>query len=200
MLSYLADNLLQTLDYDEAVKHSYKDYHTKGLNYLCLHRNLALTIKLYYFREGEYKNNADNMLVNPHNHAYNFSTYCLFGTACNYNFEKIEGKGWHELEYATPLNPNGKETKMVGECDLRMVKRDKLWQNDNYTLHHDKIHSISVSAQQNTCLLLFQHADVPKWTTSLFMRKPEPPDLRGLYNRFTASELRDLVQELYRQF
>jgi hypothetical protein len=61
-------------DLDTVASNSFRNFHAKGLDYLCLHRSPELTIKAYF-----YSGNIGPEVVCPHDHRYPFSTHILAG-------------------------------------------------------------------------------------------------------------------------
>lgn len=64
------------MNMEEVIANSFKDFHSKGLDYICLRRSPVLTTKLYFF-DGDVSKLPE--VVNPHDHRYDFSTVCLSG-------------------------------------------------------------------------------------------------------------------------
>lgn len=192
-------NLLRDLDPTEAVKNSFKDFHVEGIHYICLARSPSLTAKLYIFRPGEWEpSGPGDRVFNPHNHACNFSTWVVKGSVSNVLFEKSwfdGGREYHEFEYSTTLN--GEQLlKLNDSKNLRYDTGKFLGEWESCHLNHDQVHSIIVPEDTYTALFLLQHADQPKPSTKLYMPTPKPPDLSGLYGRYTTDEIRQLVDEL----
>lgn len=61
---------------DYVIANSFKDYHVKGFDYICLQRSPRETVKLYFF-DGDVSKMPE--VVNPHDHRYDFDTVCLSG-------------------------------------------------------------------------------------------------------------------------
>ena len=72
-----------TLDVDEVKSNSFKDFHAKGLDYICLFRSPELTLKAYFFSEGMESQKVGEV-VSPHDHRYNFFTQCYSGRIENH--------------------------------------------------------------------------------------------------------------------
>ncbi|BCP41383.1 hypothetical protein MINTMi27_14760 [Mycobacterium intracellulare] len=193
--------LWDELDMDAVLENSYRDYHAKGLDYLCLHRTDDLTIKVYFFENA----NPDlPEVVNPHNHRYDFQTECLTGMVRNKWYVDSPknlrpGKMFSSFEWDTPLN---------GGDGFRYSHRAMLWENGHYTagpgrgyaMSAEEIHTIQVLKPQ-TCIVLAQYEDrVPVGApTRTWVSGHGAPDINDLYNKFTADQAMkriNLVREL----
>ena len=62
-----------------AMANSFRNFHTVGLDYVCLHRSTDLTVKGYFYDRTE----VSARLVNPHSHRYDFATEVLRGSVIN---------------------------------------------------------------------------------------------------------------------
>jgi hypothetical protein len=186
--------LARPLTMEDMLQNSYKNLHTKGLDYLCLYRSDALTIKLYLF-SGDVSRVPE--VVSPHDHRYPFKTRCLSGSVWNRNYRLCWRNEAHTprqttyqmFEWRTPLLGGAgftwtEERRLERISDLRYDK------DDVYFLRHDDIHTIQVRDNE-TAILLYQSADaVPlDQPTSTFTQNREPPDLTGCYDRFTPDEI-----------
>lgn len=198
-------------DIETIVENSYKDFHVKGFDYICLRRTPERTVKLYFF-EGDVAKAPE--VVNPHNHRYNFDTEVLHGGVSNSIFvpEGTETPGWGDwgpaveyehFGYATPLlhkfdlsQPAVAHFKWLGT--VRLTERFRAhytsspYSDDgrHYSMRYKQIHTIRITAPQ-TVLKLIQHKDeIPiELRSSTFTRDKEPPSLSGLYNKFTPDEI-----------
>lgn len=186
-------------DIDTIIKHSFKDYHVKGFDYLCLHRSEDITIKLYLF-DGDVAKASE--VVNPHDHRYNFQTLVLAGTLVNLIFVPTRDVSYPEyatFAYRTPLN-GGNGFSEVGRNFLRLSHSTKYSKTRFCTSRHDQLHTIRVGSSQ-TALLLYQGPDVlgMREPTTTYVPPGKPaPSLSGLYNRFTRDEIRDRIAKLSR--
>lgn len=185
--------------FDQMVENSYKNFHAKGVSYLCLSRTPALTKKLYIF-EGDVSKFPE--VVNPHDHRYNFRTQVLSGAIDNRNYSEhllhfgSQGEWYNEFEWMTPLN-GGSGFKWVGERHLFTNSEQRLLKGQSYSLPFNSIHTINVR-QDQTVLTLEQFADEVALDkpTSTFTLNREPPSLDGLYERFTVDEIRALLAKV----
>lgn len=205
-------NLLDSIGWpmvniDDVVANSYKDYHAKGLDYLCLHRSPSLTVKAYFFESGV---QALPEVVNPHDHRYSFWTTCMSGTIRNrwyrvppcWDGETVEnecGRLYNVFAWHTPLL-GGKGFSPAGDVPLQQYRYADFQRGRGYFMDYEEIHTIQVM-EPETCIVIAQFADklTPSQSTHLFTQDSEPPSLDGLYNKLTADEAVkriNLLQEL----
>lgn len=187
-------NLPDRINVAEVLAHSYRDFHTKGLDYVCLRRSLTETWKLYFF-EGAVENASE--VVHPHDHRYNFDTHVITGAVENVVYKhsspelSLGAKPFNRFEWRTPLNPGPHGFTFAEECHLKEVTR-MLYEPDgaaNYYMEHDAIHTIRIVAPQ-TVLLLKQYDDrVPLHLPTSTYSRGDAPAIDGLYSRFTADSL-----------
>lgn len=168
---------------DEVIANSFRDYHVKGFDYICLRRSPSETVKLYFF-DGDVSKLPE--VVNPHDHRYDFSTLCVAGRVQNIWFREDQwGKTFNRFAYETPLL-GGKGFTWVGESSLRIARRYTIGAGRRYQMRFDEIHTIRM-VENNTVICLVQKEDcVTDRPTLTFTRGREPPSLDGLYSRFTA--------------
>jgi hypothetical protein len=183
---------------EQIVTNSYKNFHAKGVSYLCLKRTPNLTVKLYHF-DGDVSKLPE--VVNPHDHRYAFTTYVLAGAIENTFYEKHElGMPFSRFAFRTPLL-GGTGFGEVDAVNLRK-SRCSFFHADSrmrarYTMGIDQIHTINVR-ENETVLMLYQFedeipADQPTYTYCL---SDVPPSLDGLYDRPTPDEVRALIARL----
>jgi hypothetical protein len=174
-------------DWVLTLENSYRDYHVKGFDYICLRRSPKETLKVYIF-DGV----ADTMpeIVNPHDHRYDFDTAVVCGSSTNITYDVVEGSDegevFNRFKYATPLN-GGNGFTFDKEQRLRIASRSDYPCGTGYAMKHDRIHTIRIG--KDTVLVLKQYADVVDGPTFTWTRGNEPPNLSGLYNRFTRDQL-----------
>ena len=63
--------IVPSVSMEEVLANSFRDFHAKGLDYVCLKRRPSETVKLYFF-DGDVSKLPE--VVNPHDHRYDFST------------------------------------------------------------------------------------------------------------------------------
>lgn len=177
------------MNIEEIILHSFKDFHVKGFEYLCVKRTPEHTIK-YYFFNGDILSLPE--VVSPHDHRYDFSTSVIAGSVANslYMKHRHGNLRLNHFNYRTPLNGgDGFEY-----CDqVRMFEKSRIMyhgKGSGYFMRHNQIHTIHV-AQQGTILRLDQYEDkMPLQAPSAtFFVGNEAPDLKGLYTKFTVDEV-----------
>lgn len=173
---------------DDVIANSFRDYHVKGFDYICLRRSLTETIKLYFF-DGDVSKLPE--VVNPHDHRYDFNTLCIAGEVENIWFRPStdDGEVFQAFEYRTPLN-GGAGFEWAGEKRLEISNRLRRTAGACYGMWHEELHTIRM-VQNETVLCLTQYRDrVPvDQPTMTYVRDREPPSLSGLYSRFTADQI-----------
>lgn len=171
----------------EVMAHSYKDFHAKGLHYICLKRSLTLTEKIYFF-EGDVRHLPE--VVHPHDHRYDFRTDVLAGMVTNSLFVEHEaGEVFQRFAYRTPLN-GGSGFRWLRETRLLRTRESAYGPGASYMMPFDRFHTLRV-VRDGTVLRLRQYRDrIPiGQPTATFTRSKEPPSLDGLYGKFTADEI-----------
>lgn len=200
MTDILAGISWDTLDVDEIAPNSFKNFHAKDLDYICLKRTPELTLKAYFFAEGMESQKLGEV-INPHDHRYDFLTQCYSGVIENrwYHGDPVYGTRFHQFSYDTPLNGGGGFTHIGTSC-LHRYRTTQFGPGTSYTMRAHELHTIRVAASE-TCIVLAQYEDVipvgqPTFTYSL---DGEPPSLAGLYSEFKSDEIvkrLKLLQEL----
>jgi hypothetical protein len=184
--------LLPDVSIEEVIANSFRDYHVKGFDYICIRRSPEQTVKLYFF-DGDVSKLPE--VVNPHDHRYDFETLCVAGAVQNFWFKdagQYDGKCqqiFQRFEYRTPLN-GGDGFQHVGLTALHMMHAEKFRPGQSYWMNAEEIHTIRL-VENETVIALVQHEDrvkdgVPTFT---FTRDREPPSLNGLYGKFTADQV-----------
>jgi len=196
-LTSLVENLANTRDRAEMLKTSYRDFHAKGLDYINLHRSPTLTIKAYIMND---EVPVGVNVVNPHDHAYDFSTFILSGCLANvnYTFGTINRKWFHHY-YKTSLEGESNIKYHGGWRDgLKEHSVEVYGPGQHYYLKAEQVHTIR-AATAGVIMLLFQykHTEIAKERgTSLWLPSLVTPKLDGLYNRFTDETLEDALFKL----
>lgn len=178
------------LNMEDVLEHSFRDYHVKGFDYLCLKRSDMATVKAYFFQNGITELSE---VVNPHDHRYNFVTECVSGRVRNKWFTKVPkglrpGKMYSTFRWNTPLN---------GGDGFQYSHQAMLWQDGAYTagpgcqypMRFNELHTIQV-LKPETCIVLVQGVDrVPVGEpTRTYVSGQEAPVISDLYNTFTADQ------------
>jgi hypothetical protein len=188
-------NLLTEEKIAEIIRNSYKDFHTKGLDYLCWTRTEEETIK-YYFFDGEVSQLPE--VVHPHDHRYMFFTTVLAGQVANvlYVDDDRHGEVFQEFQYRTPLN-GGDGFTWRREVMLRACQDTSYHPQQYYVMDPQEIHTIRIE-KPGTVLALTQKRDVyaidhPTYT---FTKDKDPIDLSGLYRKFTEDEVIKRIKQI----
>lgn len=170
-------------DLDTIAANSFRNFHAKGLDYLCLHRSPELTIKAYFY-ENAGEDSAE--VVCPHDHRYPFSTHILAGQSEHYRYAIDWGSPstYSCFEWKTPLL-GGDGFTYLGPSPLRKQRIENHLAGSSYWCDADDIHTIRI-VQPDTVLLLYQHADVVPVSRPTVTFVPgydrEPPNLAGIYD------------------
>lgn len=176
---------------DEQIQHiidnSFKNFHTRGLDYLCLSRKAALTRKVYFF-DGDASKLPE--VVNPHDHRYDFNTRVVTGVMSNSHYLRHDaGEIYNEFEWRTPLNGGD---GFAWKQETRLLERQRVayMPGDFYFMKAEEFHTIRIHSDQ-AIIMLEQFADVVPVgvPTITFMKGRRAPSLDGLYERFTADEV-----------
>ncbi|MBV6360457.1 hypothetical protein R2325_16520 [Mycobacteroides chelonae] len=193
---------LSNLDMESVLENSYKDFHAKGLDYICLHRSPELTIKAYFF-EGDAQDASE--VVNPHDHRYNFHTTCLSGKIRNKWYQEplpfdVPTEEFNVFAWHTPLNGGAGFADEQSRVRLAQYKHVDALPGKSYSMLAHELHTIQVM-KKDTVILLTQFEDVVPLNepTYTFTKSDAPPDLSGLYGKFTADQAMkriELLQEL----
>lgn len=146
----------QSEDVEEILRHSYKDFHAKGLDYICLKRSDVETIKLYFF-DGDAS--ALPEVVAPHDHRYDFETTVLAGEFCNRLYwPQDDGEVYQLFSYLTPLN-GGDGFTWRREMRLKETSELRYTVGQRCRMTSDRIHTIKI-LRPGTVLHLKQQQDV----------------------------------------
>lgn len=186
--------------------HSYRNYHAKGLDYLCLQRSEHLTLKVYFFDNPAFEAGE---VVCPHDHRYNFSTTVIRGSATNQLWAplaKVQVKPSADLHFDrfrwyTPLN-GGRGFQHDGVAALKLDSAIAYGPGATYMSSHATLHTLA-KVQPGTILVLEQGrdllpADAPTYTyvPMKSYTVPKPPSLTGLYDRFTPDQVLARLEQL----
>jgi hypothetical protein len=183
---------------EEVISNSFKDFHVKGFDYICVRRSPTQTVKLYFF-DGDVSKLPE--VVNPHDHRYNFETFCIAGSVENLWFDRSGTRSgsyrtYEKFEYRTPLL-GGNGFRHAGQAQLALIGRQSINPGESYWMDFNEIHTIRM-VESETVIALVQHEDrvqedVPTFT---YTRDREPPSLDGLYSKFAAHQIVDRLQRL----
>lgn len=182
------------------LENSYKDFHVKGFDYVCVSRNPGVyTVKLYFF-DGDVS--ALPEVVAPHDHRYDFATRVIAGGVHNTLFQKTgerkDSKLYNSFQYRTPLLPeDGEGFKWEGEqwlLDFHQMNFT-MGLRDTYKLASNQIHTIKI-LKPETILALSQGPSLPVDFTHTYFQGQAPQGFDGLYRKFTADELIMRMEQL----
>lgn len=176
---------------EQMIEHSYRNFHVKGFDYVCLKRSPRHTRKAYFF-DGAVSQLPE--VVNPHDHRYHFTTQVIAGVMSNSTYTEVgmghpDGVPYHRFSWDTPLN-GGSGFKFEKTTNLVEMRRYRYTPGEVYLMRAEELHTIRMHAE-GTVILLDQFEDVvPVGTpTSTFMHDRAPPEMSGLYERFSPDQL-----------
>ena len=180
---------------EEIIANSFKNFHAKGLDYICIHRSKKETVKVY-FLDGDVTKLPE--VINPHDHRYNFNTEVLAGAYVDHVYKEESrdsriGDPYKTYAYLTPLNGGNGFTE-IGHKEVYLNRyRSARCTVGNLPIISPapRIHTIQMINDQ-TVLMLRQFEDVLPLdvaTTCYIKEGYTKPDTTGLYDKFTADEL-----------
>lgn len=172
-------------------ENSFRDFHVKGFDYLCLKRSPERTVKVYFMGSVDM---AHPELVSPHDHRYDFKTTVLAGELVNWRYHPRDpeplwrrtGKTqpYEMFDYLTPLNGGG-GFEHVGLVNLYRHRPEHYQAGHWHTHRAHELHTIGV--KRDTVLMLEQGPDVvalDKPTRTFFPAGMcQGPSLDGLYRK-----------------
>lgn len=178
-------------DIETICQNSYRNFHVKGFDYLCLSRTPELTRKVYFF-DGELTHLPE--LVIPHDHRYDFVTTVLSGAIDNVSYVAVDEshptgpQRYNCFTYMTPLN-GGNGFSFFEEKFLTQTAAQRAIRGNSYRSEWWQIHTLNIRCE-GTILLLEQGPDelpldVPSIAYRLAKDGKEPPSLDGLYDKMT---------------
>jgi hypothetical protein len=192
-------NLIEQLDMEKCLKNSFKNYHTEGLWYINLFRDLDYTVKLYFMMPGLIANRNNGYLVSPHNHAYNFTTEVLFGSVrhiiMSEQVPQEDNSQWYKYSYHSSRKPNDR-LEFVGRTNLGIESDINYTQGQAYYVDTNMLHSLIVPEHELTCLLLHQYEDKILDGTDFFSVEPVAPSFKNTYMEYKPSEINMLLDVL----
>ena len=190
----MVNNLLASIDWEQAAANSFQHFHARGLHYVNLLRNPRLTVKLYIFDKTEH--NDHGWIVWPHNHRYAFTHVTLLGSIWNHKFRVVEGNDWRLYTFDTPLDGGSGLTPLM---DVGLERRVSMRysQQGFYDLDPNGIHTISIDDDYAAALLL-QYHDQPRFKrTAMLAPVNHTPvcDGASMYHKINCFEARSLIQQ-----
>lgn len=181
---------------DAICANSYRNFHVKGFDYLCLKRSPELTRKVYFFGD----NLADlPEIVMPHDHRYAFNTAVIAGSLINHTYApSYYGPVFDYFRFLTPLN-GGDGFEWAGEVMLRRSTSHRYGKGQSYCSFRSDIHTLQV-LRPDTIIMLDQYEDaVPVGVPTSAYRlagSRTPPNLDGLYDRMDPDHALRLLARL----
>jgi hypothetical protein len=172
---------------DDMIEHSFRNFHVRGFDYLCLKRTPEHTRKVYFF-DGNVSQLPE--VVNPHDHRYHFRTTVLAGVMSNSHYTvDPDGEVYNEFEWNTPLL-GGDGFSFKQETRLLEMKRFAYKVGEGYHMRAEEFHTIRMH-KEGTVIVLDQFSDVVPvgQPTRTFMKDKRTPSLDGLYEKFTPDQL-----------
>ncbi|EFC48113.1 predicted protein [Naegleria gruberi] len=187
---------LRQLPLKKLCEHSFKDYHVRGVNYLCLERSCNITTKVYLLDPVEH---GKGYVANPHNHRYHFKTTVLNGSLKNLVFEERQAQEDHsDLYWKYAYFHHTHQFERLNKVLLHLNHIDHCEVGESYDLSPNEIHTIQVSEKEPTVLFLQQYPDVvpESYPGEFYCRESSPPNVDGLYQRYSEEEVRDLREKI----
>lgn len=185
------------MNLDEIIEHSFRNFHVRGFDYLCIKRTPEHTRKVYFF-DGNVSQLPE--VVNPHDHRYHFDTTVLSGVMSNsiYVPDEKHGVTYNEFEWRTPLN-GGDGFTWKREAKLLEIRRHAYVPKQRYIMNAQDFHTIRLHAE-GTVIVLDQYDDIVPidQPTRTFMKERQAPSLDGLYEKFTPDQALARLQQ-YRE-
>jgi hypothetical protein len=174
------------MNIERIIEHSFRNFHVKGFDYLCVKRTPGHTRKVYFF-DGNVSHLPE--VVNPHDHRYDFKTTVLSGVMSNsvYVPDEKYGQVYNEFEWWTPLLGYS-SPGFTFKRETRLFERQRFFYrpHHSYKMTAKEFHTIRMHAE-GTVIVLDQYANLvpPDQPTRTFMQTRQPPSLDGLYEKFT---------------
>ncbi len=187
-------HLLAQVDVAEAAKHSVLDHHVPGLDYLCLHRSLRLTVKVYLMDPERLRPQCEGYLVHPHDHRYAFDTHVLAGFVTHTTFQVGRGGAgscYAYLPTAHSFVPSAEQYELTARSTSTYVP------GESYHVAVPTVHTIEVPRERPTCLLLLQYADEHDQATRCFSWFGAPVVQPGCYRSPSLGETAALVERVH---
>lgn len=180
---------------------SYRNFHTKGFDYLCLHRSEEVTLKAYFFDEEVCEHPE---IVMPHDHRYGFITHVAKGGLSEKKWRLprpddgfFHGRVFQHFAYRTPLN-GGSGFTWERETVLTDSGSKHYLAGQSYVTKSDEIHTLA-DVEPGTIIVLTQLVDelpVGEPTNAFRIGTREPPNLSGLYDRMTPDHAKMRLEQL----
>lgn len=186
------------INLEQAAANSYRNFHAKGLDYICLSRTPNLTQKIYIL-DGDASKVPE--VINPHDHRYSFYTLVLSGKMADHRWRTAQedvpdAMAYNAFDYMTRLN-GGDGFTYRGKEWLVKTDRNVMSRGMSLTTQAQHVHTIQMLADQ-TVLLLNQFEDIyptDRATSTWAQDEPSVAD-DGLYERFTEGQIMDRLASI----
>jgi hypothetical protein len=184
--------LLWSADPAQCLTNSFRNYHARGVDYLCLLRNNRLTVKVYIMRGTEIKGNDFGWLVWPHNHRYTFESWTIAGEVEHRRFEIGQGTGWWMYHYEAEVRkPTRSFPVALIETNMEVLKV-----GDHFAMGPNEIHTIAPSQYGVSAFFQLQYRDVRDHSLLFAPLDQEVScDESGLYLPVGWQDARALIDE-----
>lgn len=178
---------------------SFRDFHAKGLDYLCLSRAPDVTKKVYFFDEVD---DQASEVVAPHDHRYQFATAVLAGRLMNFRYTTStisdpDARAYERFSYMTPLN-GGDGFRWEAEDFLMQQKPVEYLPGSVHSHMPSDLHTIRVT--RNTVIYLTQGPDIVPLDQATHCWRPAGqrvgPDLSGLYTPMSVDRVCERLRQL----
>lgn len=186
------------MNLESIIQNSYRNFHARGLDYLCLKRSPELTLKVYFFDGPESQLAQLPEIVMPHDHRYDFTTRVLDGSVANLVYDESDdrGKVYQKFAWDTPLN-GGKGFSHIGETRLQQQSRTAYKKGESWYSSAKHIHTLRV-LKRGSIIMLSQYDDVvpighPTWAYT--RGEPKPPSLSGLYEEMSEADALSRIEQ-----
>lgn len=160
-------------------QHSYIDYHVPGIDYLCLHREPALTVKAYMFSKLRLEPDPNGWIVWPHTHRYTFEHVTLTGNIDNVVFSLGEpGERVAERYGLFTWDSEERTAKRIALAGLKLKRTEKCWQTKGFIMKDpDELHTLIV--HEDSIALQFQYTSAKHDSSIMCVPAPLTPKVRA---------------------
>lgn len=193
------------MNLEHIVANSYRNFHARGLDYLCLKRTPELTLKVYFFDGPQSHLDQLPEIVAPHDHRYDFHTTIVRGVVQNRIFRETKHYSppdYQKFEWDTPLL-GGKGFTHVGAVHLYEDPNTQPYaMGDTWFSPSTDVHTLRI-LERGSIILQRQYEDiVPVGTPTIMYMKGEPkaPSLSGLYDRMTEADAVARIEEFRKAY
>lgn len=184
-------SITDAINFDDALEFSYSAYHAEAIDYLCLFRSAALTLKAYFFDAG-----SNDQVIVPHNHRYSFDTRVVAGQLVEHKYGASYAPFGEDLtrwRYDCIVDGG---TGFSEESPERLCLRS--WRrhcagSGYFNAAHSDIHTLT-KVQPGTILLLTQYAD--QGPAHTFGWSNTPPACADKYRRMERADVARFAERL----